>query len=78
VGISSRAAIWSFCHPSAARRMTLARTTSRYGAVYFRATVSNARRSVGASSITNGDDLGIDLDLKPGAVYQTSRAIASV
>src|SRR5207344_3022644 len=44
-GVSSRAAITSLDSPSAARRTILARMTSQYDDVYFRAKDSRAWRS---------------------------------
>jgi hypothetical protein len=49
-----REAITSLEKPLAARRMILARTTSRYGDVYFRAIVSSLVRSVSVSSMEYG------------------------
>src|SRR5271169_1524446 len=48
----------SLGRPAAAYRMILARSTSRYDDVYFRATPSSSRRSALLSSMTNGLCLG--------------------
>jgi hypothetical protein len=49
----------SLDRPSSASRTILARTTSQYGDVYFRAIASRARRSSGERLIAYGLFLGI-------------------
>ena len=58
-GVSSRTAITSLDSLSAARRMILARTTSQYGDVYFRARDSRVWRSSGVRATSNWLLLGI-------------------
>ena len=53
-----RDAMMSLARPVAARRMIFARTTSRYGDVYFRVLSSRAVRSSRLSVMTNGLRLG--------------------
>ena len=50
----SRAAIRSLGKPSAAKRIILARTTSKYGNVYLAARRRNSRSSSAESTIENG------------------------
>jgi hypothetical protein len=53
-GVSKRVAMTSFDNPCAAKRMILARMTSRYDDVYFRACVSSFSCSADVSTMRNG------------------------
>ena len=64
-GVSRRAAMASLSSPSAAYSTILARMTSRYGDVYFRAVASSQARSASDSSIRYGHFLGIHPLLGP-------------
>jgi hypothetical protein len=57
--VSRRAAIWSLSMPSAAIRIILARTTSKYGNVYLVARRLSSADSCGDNSMRNGLFLGI-------------------
>jgi hypothetical protein len=57
--VSKRAAISSLSKPSAAIRIILARTTSKYGNVYLVARRFSSAASTGDNSIRNGLFLGM-------------------
>src|SRR6202050_4216202 len=53
-GVSKRVAMTSLDNPWAAKRMTLARITSRYGDVYLRVRISSFSCSLDVSTMRNG------------------------
>src|SRR5215467_10401611 len=69
-GVSRREAMTSLDNPSSARRMILARMTSQYGDVYFRAIDSSIRRSSLERCISNGLLRGISGDQPQMPAYQ--------
>jgi len=63
----------SFSRPSAAKSTILARMTSRYGDVYFRALLASSRRCSADNLIANGLLLGMRLTTSAAEEDSTSQ-----